>query len=215
MQTEPHHLAPSPKTRGPFLTSPRPRFRYYAAAQQSFAVSRDLLSFRVQKGNDVAELESAFCDLLDIKHAVAMPQARIGIFLAVSALTKGKKKKVILSPYTIHDVINMVICAGGQPVFADIEPGTCNIAADEVERLLDEAARIGGTLGMGSRTTAEGEVIGAANLFVADASSLPCMQPKSIVLTAMANADRIGRIIAQRSTAAVEQGHEGPHEATR
>ncbi len=60
------------------------------------------------------------------------------------------------------------------------------------------AVRIGGTLPMGSRTTADGEVIGAPNLYVADASALPCLQPKSIVMTAMANADRIGRIIAQR-----------------
>ena len=30
-----------------------------------------------------------------------MPQCTIGIFLAISALTE-KKRKVILSPYTIH-----------------------------------------------------------------------------------------------------------------
>jgi hypothetical protein len=63
-------------------------------------------------------------------------------------------------------------------------------------------ARCGGTLAMGSWTTAEGEVIGAPNLYVVDASSLPCLQPKSLVLTAMAHADRIGRIIARRSIAA-------------
>jgi dTDP-4-amino-4,6-dideoxygalactose transaminase len=33
----------------------------------------------------------------------------------------------------------MVLCAGGKPVFADIEANTCNIAADEVERLIDQS----------------------------------------------------------------------------
>ena len=60
------------------------------------------------------------------------------------------------------------------------------------------AARIGGTLPMGSWTTADGEVVGAPNLFVADSASPPCLHPKSVVLTAMANADRIGRIVAAR-----------------
>jgi dTDP-4-amino-4,6-dideoxygalactose transaminase len=47
-------------------------------------------------------------------------------------------QKVVLSPYTIYDVINMVVCAGGYPVFADIEPETCNIDARQVESLVDD-----------------------------------------------------------------------------
>jgi dTDP-4-amino-4,6-dideoxygalactose transaminase len=100
-------------------------------------VTRDVLALRVKKGDDVAELESTVRALVDANHAVAVPQARIGIFLAVSALVNEKKKKVILSPYTICDVINMVICAGAEPVFADIERGTCNISADNIEQLID------------------------------------------------------------------------------
>ena len=43
---------------------------------------------------------------------------------------------MILSPYTIADVVNMVICAGAKPVFADIEEETCNIDPDAIERLI-------------------------------------------------------------------------------
>ncbi len=121
-----------------FFTSPRPRFRYYAVPQQSSTVAGNLLTLGAHRGDHVAQLESSFCELIGRSHAVATPQARIGIYLAVSYLVKDAKKKVVLSPYTIHDVINMVICAGGQPVFADIEPGTCNIAADEIEKLVDD-----------------------------------------------------------------------------
>src|SRR6185503_17787272 len=56
---------------------------------------------------------------------------------AVKALIKPGRK-VILSPYTIADVVNMVVCAGGEPVFADIERETCNVDAAEVERLIDD-----------------------------------------------------------------------------
>jgi dTDP-4-amino-4,6-dideoxygalactose transaminase len=66
-----------------------------------------------------------------------MPQARVGIYFTLKFLT-AKKKKVVLSPYTIHDVINMVICAGATPVFADIDRKTCNIDTAEVAKLVDD-----------------------------------------------------------------------------
>jgi dTDP-4-amino-4,6-dideoxygalactose transaminase len=66
-----------------------------------------------------------------------MPQARVGIHLALKATIKPGDN-VVMSPYTIADVVNMVISAGGRPVFADIARETCNIDPDEVERLVDD-----------------------------------------------------------------------------
>jgi dTDP-4-amino-4,6-dideoxygalactose transaminase len=43
-----------------------------------------------------------------------------------------------MSPYTIYEVVNMVIAAGGIPVFADIDASTCNIDYKAVARLIDE-----------------------------------------------------------------------------
>jgi dTDP-4-amino-4,6-dideoxygalactose transaminase len=47
-------------------------------------------------------------------------------------------QKVILSPYTISDVINMVVAAGGIPVFADVERATCNIDPESVSKMIDD-----------------------------------------------------------------------------
>ena len=72
--------------------------------------------------------------------------ARVGIYLALKHLIR-KGQKVILSPYTISDVVNMVLCAGGVPVFADIEEGgSCNIDAAIVADLLDTEKNIGAVL---------------------------------------------------------------------
>jgi dTDP-4-amino-4,6-dideoxygalactose transaminase len=60
---------------------------------------------------------------------------RTGIYLAVKHLIRPGQD-VVMSPYTIADVVNMVILAGGRPVFADIERGNCNIRVDSIERLL-------------------------------------------------------------------------------
>lgn len=100
-------------------------------------MSADILTGRFHRGGAVAVLERSLSNLLGVKHAIMTPTARTGIYLTISNLIKPGQK-VILSPITIVDVINMVICAGGVPVFADVEPNTCNIDAAEVEKLIDK-----------------------------------------------------------------------------
>jgi len=116
---------------------PRSRARFYGRSTNYTKVAKDALLRRIESGaDDVATLEAELARTIGVRHAIAMPQARVGIFLTLRALTRTKKK-VILSPYTIHDVINMVICAGATPVFADIDRKTCNIDTREVEQLID------------------------------------------------------------------------------
>ena len=119
------------------FTSPRSRARFYARSTNYTGVARDALRGRIHEGDDVAAVERELAAFLGVTHAVAMPQARVGIYFTLKFLT-ATKKKVILSPYTIHDVINMVICAGATPVFADIDRKTCNIDTAEVAKLIDD-----------------------------------------------------------------------------
>lgn len=103
------------------------------------AVSRGL-----RPGGAVAELERALAP--DGYHAVMVPMARAGIYLLLKYSIRSGQK-VILSPYTIADVVNMVLCAGGVPLFADVEAGgTCNVSATEVRRLLDAENNVGAVL---------------------------------------------------------------------
>jgi perosamine synthetase len=88
-------------------------------------------------GDDVGTLEREIQRRVNVDHAIAMPLARVGIYIAVKHLIRPGQK-VILSPYTIADVINMVICAGGVPVFGDIDRSSCNIDTDAVARLLND-----------------------------------------------------------------------------
>lgn len=116
---------------------PRSRSRFYGRSTNYTTVARDAALGRIERGDDVSAIERELASTLGVRHVVCMPQCRVGIFFVLRALTSGAKKKVILSPYTIHDVINMVICAGAEPVFADIDRATCNIDAREVAKLID------------------------------------------------------------------------------
>ncbi len=128
------------------FSAPQPRSRLYTRAAD---YRNGLVAALTGHGYDsrgTIELESALKALHPGFDAVAVPMARVGIYLVLKNLIK-RGQKVILSPYTISDVVNMVLCAGGVPLFADIEVGgSCNIDAKEVERLLDTEANVGAVM---------------------------------------------------------------------
>ncbi len=62
-------------------------------------------------------------DLLNLtknEHLALTPYARVGIHLVLSyVISNYKKKDVLLSPFTIRDMENMIISAGGNPIYID------------------------------------------------------------------------------------------------
>jgi dTDP-4-amino-4,6-dideoxygalactose transaminase len=118
--------------------APRSRQRFYGRPWNYFRFAGDLLRGTIRRGDDISRLERRLADFIEVDHAVCVPQNRVGTYLTLSSLLKPGQS-VVLSPYTIYDVVNMVICAGGTPVFADIDRQTCNIDPAEVEKLIDES----------------------------------------------------------------------------
>ena len=119
------------------MIGPLSRLRLYTSVDLYSQVLSSLVRGSVNTGDDLGTLERTLERLLGIRHAIAMPMARVGIYMMIKH-TISPGQKVILSPYTIADVVNMVICAKGVPVFADIDRASCNISADSVACLIDK-----------------------------------------------------------------------------
>lgn len=116
--------------------APNPRYRIYTTWNSYLSFLGDLLLGRIKKDKQaIACFEDALSKQFGTRHAICVPQNRVGMYLTIKALI-APGQEVILSPYTIADITNMVICAGGRPVFADVERETCNISVAEVERLI-------------------------------------------------------------------------------
>ena len=113
------------------VMQPLPRYRIYSSAADYAAIAREVVLRRWLHGDDCERLERAVVERHGVPDALCIAKARVGIFVTIRALIEPGQK-VVLSPYTISDVVNMVLCAGGVPVFADLEPDTCNVAADEI-----------------------------------------------------------------------------------
>jgi len=117
--------------------APHPRSRIYTTCASYSSFVAGLFSNRINKGNDVEKFEHALAEMLGVPHAVCVPMDRVGIYLSIKNLIKPGQG-VIMSPYSIADVVNMVICAGGRPVFCDIEQHSCNIDLLKIDELIDE-----------------------------------------------------------------------------
>jgi dTDP-4-amino-4,6-dideoxygalactose transaminase len=128
------------------LNAPQPRSRLYTSVgSYTKGLPAALLGIGYE-GGGVAKLEHALGRLAPEREIVVVPMARVGIYLLLKHLIR-KGQKVILSPYTISDVVNMVLSAGGIPLFADIEEGgSCNIDADIVLDLLNTEDNVGAVL---------------------------------------------------------------------
>ena len=100
---------------------------------------KNLLGKRV----DEAEISSFFKENFSFENTLTVSQGRIAIYLAVRAIISKEKNEIILSPYTVFDVVNMVLCAGGRPVFADIEFPSLSISSNSVkDKINDKTAAI-------------------------------------------------------------------------
>ena len=111
---------------------PLPRQKIYKIYFLDFIF--DLLTFNLKKINKVKKLENKILSLSESKYGLALNRGRLGAFLAVKSIVTTKKNKIILSPFTIFDVINMVICAGGIPVFADVDKYTITINLENIKK---------------------------------------------------------------------------------
>jgi perosamine synthetase len=113
-----------------------PRYRFYGGMEVYREAIASFIGRRIYQGDDVASLEAAVRKRLGMPYAVAAPQCRVALYLVIKNTIKPGQD-VVMSPYTIYDVVNMVICAGGRPKFCDVREETCNLDPAALRRVID------------------------------------------------------------------------------
>ncbi len=83
---------------------------------------------------DKEKINQYFKKIFLTKNFLIISQARVGIYLAVKSIIQKKKKEIIVSPFTVFEVINMVKSAGGIPVFADLKFPNAEIDINEIKK---------------------------------------------------------------------------------
>jgi UDP-2-acetamido-2-deoxy-ribo-hexuluronate aminotransferase len=87
-------------------------------------------------GPEVAEFELALARYVDVRHAIGVSSGRDALIMALMALGVRAGDAVFVPAFTFSATAGAVVAAGAVPVFIDIDPVTCNMAAQHLERAI-------------------------------------------------------------------------------
>ena len=88
------------------------------------------------KGEFVKKFEQRFARLFNVKHAFACASGTAAIHCAVAALDLEPGDEIITTSITDMGALTPILYQGAIPVFADVDPRTCNVTARTIEARL-------------------------------------------------------------------------------
>lgn len=87
-------------------------------------------------GPKAKRFEADFAQFVQMPHAIAVNSATAGLHLALEAFGLKPGQKVITTPFTFTASAEVIRYLGADPIFADIDPDTCNIQPESVQEIL-------------------------------------------------------------------------------
>lgn len=110
------------------------------------AVVEVLKSDFLTQGPQIAQFEQAFANYVGSKYAVAVANGTAALHLCTLAMEVQSGDKVITTPITFAASANCVRYAGGEVLFADIDPATYLIDMNKVEEILQKEKNVKGII---------------------------------------------------------------------
>ncbi|MDP3823599.1 MAG: DegT/DnrJ/EryC1/StrS family aminotransferase [Burkholderiales bacterium] len=92
-------------------------------------------------GPEVKELEDRLAAYTGAAHCITVASGTEALLISLMALGLKPGDEVITTPFTFAATAEMIVLIGGVPVFADIEPDTCNIDTSKIEALITPRTR--------------------------------------------------------------------------
>jgi len=88
------------------------------------------------KGRFVKQLESDFAAALGVEHAYACTSGTAAVHVAIAAVNPEPGDEIITTSITDMGALTPILYQGAIPVFADVDPLTCNVTAETIEARL-------------------------------------------------------------------------------
>ena len=118
--------------------------------KSQYAALRESINARIQRvldhgqyimGPEVKELEDKLAAFTGSKHCITVASGTEALLISLMALGLKAGDEVVTTPFTFAATAEMIVLAGGKPVFVDVEPDTCNIDASKIEAAITPRTR--------------------------------------------------------------------------
>jgi perosamine synthetase len=93
------------------------------------------------KGTCVQTFEKRFAAELGVKHAYACSSGTAAVHVAIAALNPNPGDEIITSSITDMGALTPIMYQGAVPVFAEVDPRTCNITAESIAARISPRTR--------------------------------------------------------------------------
>ena len=92
-------------------------------------------------GRAVAEFEADLSRTLGVRFAVGCASGTDALRISLMALEIGPGDEVVTTPFTFAAAVEAIVLQGARPVFADIDPRTCNLDPGRIEERITSRTR--------------------------------------------------------------------------
>lgn len=118
--------------------------------RSQYAALRENINARIQRvldhgqyimGPEVAELEGKLSARTGARHCITVASGTEALLISLMAIGLKPGDEIITTPFTFAATAEMIVLAGGKPVFVDIEQDTCNIDVSKLEAAITPRTR--------------------------------------------------------------------------
>ncbi|MBN2538006.1 DegT/DnrJ/EryC1/StrS aminotransferase family protein, partial [candidate division WOR-3 bacterium] len=117
-------------------------YRHSLGDAEKRSVAETLDSVFLTTGPRAAEFERRFADYLGVRHVIGLSSCTDALFLTLKTWGIGPDDRVIVPAMTFVASPNVVLHAGGEPVFCDVDRATALIDLEMVEGILRRDRRV-------------------------------------------------------------------------
>ena len=93
-------------------------------------------------GTKVSQFEKEFAERYGVRHAIASSSGTAALHIALGALALNPGDEVITTTITDMGTVIAILLCNAIPIFADVDPLTCNIDPESIEGKITEKTRV-------------------------------------------------------------------------
>ncbi|MBI5641815.1 MAG: aminotransferase class I/II-fold pyridoxal phosphate-dependent enzyme, partial [Nitrospirae bacterium] len=113
----------------------------FLGREEEEAAADAISSGWVSQGPKVQGFEERFADYVGARYAIATTSCTTALHAALAVSGIGPGDEVIVPSLSFIATANSVVHAGATPVFADIDPDTCNVTAETIEKVITDKTK--------------------------------------------------------------------------